>query len=1017
MRGAERGRLTLWALLLVALCACKARQSSPAASMLAELERSGPLPRSTVGRLSITESYAPCARISGTDGPPRCAAIAGLPERALIDLAQRASRAARTTGDPEAFHVAGLMDLLWRDAAGISLERAVKSLEQASRLSLRPSAALSDLAVAYLMRFDANGDVSDLLAALEMTERARQDGTRSEAAQFTRAVVLQRLELVDEERAAWNAVSTGTARTVWTGEAAQYVDALDALKSPAEAADDSQAARLLAIDSLLPAWGAAFERGAFARADTILAAARAIGDRLRADGGDQSAALMVDAIGNATLPARVRLARAHRAYGAGVRAFARGDYRAGRDALRDARRDARASPALDGWAELSFISCVLHSTPPAWAIAAFTALRQRVDRTRLPALAARASWGLAVSLNKAGRQIDAIPAIRDAQMLFARIDESEHLGATLHIEASARVELREGAEALDALRRALHQLRVHRSSAWLHNVLWVYARAASHAGYDHAAHVIASEAVRVADRRGDPRLMTESRLSRARYALATGRAPKRDIDSAASLLASVPQGPAREWQQADLLNLRREAGAASMIDTAALHQVVSAFRRVGTPHMLVPALLTRGDAFIRAGRAQQASADLNDATAVIDRARRSIVDTAGLNQSTASVRAAWQQLAQLWIALGQPREALLAMERSRGVRGQFPVANAGRARRVPANAVVTSIAFLGDSLVTWTLVRDRLHVDLQPLSHADFRSRTQRLRARLELGLPFDQLKPELSWLYDVVLRAPLRHAGANDTTLTIVAASELASLPLAAAFDTVRGQFAIARHSLRFAGSLAGAVHPIVMLHEPAHVLAIGDPAFSVASRPTLPRLSGARSEVAEVRAQYRNTTVLVDGGATVSAVRRALPGSSLLHFAGHARFDVRFPDRSELVLAAGRDAEPDHILASEVRTLPLQRVQLVVLSACESASTGADFRTGANGLVQAFLSAGVGGVVGSMWRIDDAETRVLMSEFHRAYRRSGNAAAALRHAQVKAIRADAGAVAAWSAFRYQTQ
>ena len=1017
MRGAERRHLSFSVLLLVALTSCTAPIPSQPPSLLAEFAQNGPLPRSTVGRLSIAESYLPCDQRTGQAEQPRCDAAAGVPPRALIDLAMRASRAARATGDPEAFHVAGLMDLLWRDTDGIALDRAVKSLEQAVRLSVRPSAVLSDLSAAYLMRFDTRKDVRDLLAALEMAERSGEGAEASPASQFTRAMVLQRLELVDAARTAWNATRTGATGTPWSEEAGRYVSALDAQESAARTAKDPQAARLLAIDSLLPRWGTAFMAGDSARAAASLQVARTIGAALEADGGDHSVAMMVEAIHAAPASARRRLARAHQAYGVGVHAFTRGDYLTGRDALRDARRDSDASPVLAAWAQIFFVSSVLHSTTPQSSIAAFTALTRTVDRSRLPALAARAHWGLATSLNKAGRQIDALSAIRESQALFARIGESEYLGATLHIEAFARVELREGVEALEVIRRAVHQLRAHRSSVWLHNILWVYARAASDAGFDRAAHVIATEAVRVADRRGDPRLMTESRLARARYGVAVGRAPGPDLDSAATLLAAVPQGAARDWQEADLLSLRRDAGVHSATDSTALDQVVDAFRRVGTPDKLVPALLARAAAAIRAGRPTQASEDLNDATAVIDRARRTIVDTARLNRSSEGVRDAWRQLARFWIAIGQPSEALLAMERSRPSGAQPVSADRGGARTVPPNAVVTRIAFLGDSLATWTLVQDRMHFDLRPLSRDDFRLRMQRLRARVELGLPFPQLAADLIWLYDAVLRTPLRHAGANDTTLTIVADDDLTSLPLAAAFDTVRRQYAVARHSLRFAGSVGGALRARSAQRDLSRVLAIGDPAFSAVARPALPRLAGARAEVADVRAQYRNTTVLVDDGATVHAVRQALPGTSMLHFAGHARFDVRHPDRSELVLAAGEKDAPDFLRASEVRSLALQRVQLVVLSACESASAGTEHRAGANGLVQAFLGAGVGGVVGSMWRIDDEETRVLMSAFHRAYRRSGDAADALRRAQVQAIQAAPGAVAAWSAFKYQTQ
>ncbi|HYR09073.1 MAG TPA: CHAT domain-containing protein, partial [Longimicrobium sp.] len=73
--------------------------------------------------------------------------------------------------------------------------------------------------------------------------------------------------------------------------------------------------------------------------------------------------------------------------------------------------------------------------------------------------------------------------------------------------------------------------------------------------------------------------------------------------------------------------------------------------------------------------------------------------------------------------------------------------------------------------------------------------------------------------------------------------------------------------------------------------------------------------------------------------------------------------------------------------------------------------------GLAGALLGAGVDGVVGSPWRVEDGLSGPLMTEFHRAYRRTGDGAGALRAAQLAALRGGDPALrspAAWAAFRY---
>lgn len=143
------------------------------------------------------------------------------------------------------------------------------------------------------------------------------------------------------------------------------------------------------------------------------------------------------------------------------------------------------------------------------------------------------------------------------------------------------------------------------------------------------------------------------------------------------------------------------------------------------------------------------------------------------------------------------------------------------------------------------------------------------------------------------------------------------------------------------------------------------------------------------------------------------------LVHFAGHARVVASDPSRSHLVLAASGGGFDDNVLyASDVATLPLHAVRLVLLSACgptdleERATPGLNER----GLPDAFLRAGAGGVISSLWEADDAGTARLMREVHRAIRRGESLEEALRGAQLLMLRSGgAAAIRVWAAFRFQ--
>jgi CHAT domain-containing protein len=156
----------------------------------------------------------------------------------------------------------------------------------------------------------------------------------------------------------------------------------------------------------------------------------------------------------------------------------------------------------------------------------------------------------------------------------------------------------------------------------------------------------------------------------------------------------------------------------------------------------------------------------------------------------------------------------------------------------------------------------------------------------------------------------------------------------------------------------------------------------------------------------------VLLGSEATEGRFRAEAKGKRILHLATHGRVrgdlmrGLRGRKREapvwlgadmERQLAAGYDpmllaslafagANPrdgahgdDGILtAAEVSHLDLDGVDLVVLSACETALGTAESGEGVIGLVQGFQMAGAARVIASLWRVDDEATRLLMQHLY---------------------------------------
>ena len=181
---------------------------------------------------------------------------------------------------------------------------------------------------------------------------------------------------------------------------------------------------------------------------------------------------------------------------------------------------------------------------------------------------------------------------------------------------------------------------------------------------------------------------------------------------------------------------------------------------------------------------------------------------------------------------------------------------------------------------------------------------------------------------------------------------------------------------------------------------------------------LPGSREEVAFLASLFlEEGAVLLQGAeATEERLEAAVKGRRVVHLATHgfvrddlllglrrARGEARWiGGLEEARLAYGHDpmvlsglafagantratrlAGGDGILtALDASRLDLDGVDLVLLSACETARGRVEAGEGVVGLVQAFRLAGARQVVGSLWQVDDEATRALMSRFYEIWK-----------------------------------
>jgi CHAT domain-containing protein len=147
-------------------------------------------------------------------------------------------------------------------------------------------------------------------------------------------------------------------------------------------------------------------------------------------------------------------------------------------------------------------------------------------------------------------------------------------------------------------------------------------------------------------------------------------------------------------------------------------------------------------------------------------------------------------------------------------------------------------------------------------------------------------------------------------------------------------------------------------------------------------------------IRSIFENKNASVPGGEKrnpdeLQAEVRIHPGL----LSGLALAGANFP---------GKPDEDDGILSSmEVSSLNLSNVELAVLSACQTAQGKEAGGEGVLGLQRAFQVAGARSVMGTLWSIDDAATRLLMMRFYRnLWEKKMGKLESLREAQIWMIK-----------------
>lgn len=169
------------------------------------------------------------------------------------------------------------------------------------------------------------------------------------------------------------------------------------------------------------------------------------------------------------------------------------------------------------------------------------------------------------------------------------------------------------------------------------------------------------------------------------------------------------------------------------------------------------------------------------------------------------------------------------------------------------------------------------------------------------------------------------------------------------------------------------------------------------------LARLAYSRKEALAIAALVPEAQrrIVLDFDVNYEAVTSAeLSEYRFIHFATHALLDTDEPELSGMLLSLvdkeGRPQQNGILRLGDVYNLLLP-VELVSLSACDTALGKSISGEGLVGLTRGFMYAGAPRVMASLWKVDDAATADLMKIFYEGMLgpQKLRPAAALREAQ----------------------
>jgi CHAT domain-containing protein len=299
------------------------------------------------------------------------------------------------------------------------------------------------------------------------------------------------------------------------------------------------------------------------------------------------------------------------------------------------------------------------------------------------------------------------------------------------------------------------------------------------------------------------------------------------------------------------------------------------------------------------------------------------------------------------------------------------------------------------------ILSDRLEVILslpnQPLRHwatqlpaANIEGTLQQLYSSLYPGYNSSERLRLSEQVYNWLIQpAQSDLNNSKIATLVFIPDGFLRNLPMASLYDGK--QYLVEKYNVALSSGLQ--LFPENLARKNFTTLAVG----LTQARQGFSALPGVQEEVKQIASEV-NSKILLDQAFTSNTFKEAINGKSyqIVHLATHGQFSSNPAETFLLTWDDRIDVKDFDVLFNKRKLGLLEPIELLVLSACQTASGDKRATLGLAGLA---LRSGAHSTLASLWSVNDQSTADLMSEFYRQLigaNQSMTKAEALRQAQL---------------------